>query len=642
MPLALASSNPRPAPAPAPRVLIDAYLAYLAQTRRQCDTRYERAAERFFVLWPDPMAWAAEALEERRATNRRTRTLVMFLMLHRHLRPGYDYLLDITLLPLWRELPATPLQGDLEQFRVASRELGFTSQVSKGAAGLVAARLLIQTGRGLTELTDNDIAAFDAALRERQARTGRGTGHYGRALFSTRSVLYHLGILARPPTHRARTPAQGYEQRLAGWGVSDQLRPTFVAYLKRLHATLAPSTVSGRATGLAHFGAHLAEVDPALPSVANLDRQRHIETYLTATATATRQVDGAPISIEERRQRIIAVHCFLNDIGQWGLKDAPDRRLVFPRDAPRRPQPLPRYLPADTDRRLSDALLTSPETLAANALLLCRATGLRIGELVDLELDCVHEVPGQGAWLKVPLGKLATERMVPLDDQTLAIVDRIVAARSPGRPLPHPRDGRLVEFLLTHHGRRLTDYALRGTLQRAAQAAGIGPVTPHQLRHTYATALINAGVSLQALMALLGHSSAAMSLRYGRLFDATVRADYERALTLAKERLGPVLPDAPSDEPQGDWRELPLIKSRMAGGYCLRTAAQGVCPYTNICEHCPNYRSEPAMLAVLSAQRVDAQTLAADARNRGWDDEASRHTALVDRLDTLIAKTNAA
>jgi hypothetical protein len=103
-------------------------------------------------------------------------------------------------------------------------------------------------------------------------------------------------------------------------------------------------------------------------------------------------------------------------------------------------------------------------------------------------------------------------------------------------------------------------------------------------------------------MALLGHSSAEMSLRYGRLFDATVRADYERGLTLAKQRLGPVLPQAPAGEPDSNWRELPLIKSRMAGGYCLRTAAQGVCAYTNICEHCPNYRSEPALLAVLSAQ----------------------------------------
>ena len=83
--------------------------------------------------------------------------------------------------------------------------------------------------------------------------------------------------------------------------------------------------------------------------------------------------------------------------------------------------------------------------------------------------------------------------------------------------------------------------------------------------------MVNAGVSLQALMALLGHVSAEMSLRYGRLFDTTVRAEYERALELAKSRLGelstgrtriPVTGD-------GDWRDAPAIKARLAGGYCL-------------------------------------------------------------------------
>jgi integrase len=84
-----------------------------------------------------------------------------------------------------------------------------------------------------------------------------------------------------------------------------------------------------------------------------------------------------------------------------------------------------------------------------------------------------------------------------------------------------------------------------GVGRRAARRAGprllgrarLPPATPHQLRHTWATALINAGCSLQALMAMPGHTSAAMSLRYARLFDATVRADYERALAQAKTRL---------------------------------------------------------------------------------------------------------
>src|SRR4029077_14631229 len=226
------------------------------------------------------------------------------------------------------------------------------------------------------------------------------------------------------------------------------------------------------------------------------------------------------------------------------------------------------------------------------------------GELIDLELDCVHEIPGQGAWLKVPLGKLNTERMVPLDDETVAIIDRIVAHRSPGRPLPHPRTGRPTEFLLTHHGQRVTVYMLRDVITQVAHDAGLPHTTPHQLRHTYATALVNAGVSLQSLMALLGHVSAEMSLRYGRLFDATVRDEYTRALDLAKAQLGPVLPGDRTQLPLaavsgGNWRDAPLIKSRLAGGYCLRTAAQGPCAYANICEHCPNFRSEASFLPVL-------------------------------------------
>src|SRR5271165_5532890 len=107
MPLALARTDPGPAPAPGE--LVDAYVAYLARTGRPPDARYRHAAERFFARWPDPMAWAEQPLGRRRQVRGRARTLLTFLMLHRHLRPGYDYLLDITLLPLWRELPASPL-----------------------------------------------------------------------------------------------------------------------------------------------------------------------------------------------------------------------------------------------------------------------------------------------------------------------------------------------------------------------------------------------------------------------------------------------------------------------------------------------------------------------------------------------------
>jgi hypothetical protein len=142
-------------------------------------------------------------------------------------------------------------------------------------------------------------------------------------------------------------------------------------------------------------------------------------------------------------------------------------------------------------------------------------------------------------------------------------------------------------------------------------------------------------------MALLGHQSAEMSLRYGRLFDQTVRADYERALALAKQRLGPVLPEQTPAALEGDWRQAPLLKARLAGGYCLRTPAQGARAYANICEHCPNFRTEASFLPILATQRTDAEALAADAEQRGWAEEAARHRALVQRLDLLISRAQA-
>lgn len=353
------------------------------------------------------------------------------------------------------------------------------------------------------------------------------------------------------------------------------------------------------------------------------------------------------ITVADRSRRVLALMGFLSEITEWGWAEAPPRKLVFRDDNPKLPQPLPRYLPVDVDRRLTEVLTQRPgNELAAAALRLQRACGLRIGELLDLELDCVHELPEHGSWLKIPLGKLETERMVPLDDEILTLIDHITELRCHGRPMPHPRYRRRAQFLFTHHGRRLSQRAVRDELDRATHVAGLDHVTPHQLRHTYATALVNAGVSLQALMALLGHASAEMSLRYGRLFDKTVRTEYERALELAKQQVhvpatGTINLPLADITGGANWQDTPLLKSRLAGGFCLRAPAQGACPYANICEHCPSFHTDASSLPILAAQRVDAETLARDAEQRGWITEAERHHRLIAQLDTLINQAQA-
>jgi integrase len=629
-----------------PSELLGGYHAALA-ARGAGNKSFSCAARSFLARWPNPQAWAAESLAVRLSASPSTRPFLNYLMLSGQLHPGYDYLLERKLPAVLREASGGPLGGDRARFLAAAAGLGYLPRVAAGLCSQIAMRMLIQAGRPLTGLTDADITAFAEAIDVRERACGRSMKHYRDALHTSRTVIYHMGAPVTPAatkqTGHLRWPwARHFDGAAPGIGRS------LAAYLECASGTRVRSTVLHMAGRLGHFARFLAACDPALASLAGLDRQRHIEPYLAAVAATRNPRTATVLSASERRSRILTVGRMIDDIIEWGWAEAPPRRLVFTRDIPRLPRALPRYLPPDADRALAAALHASPHRLLAAALLLLRATGMRIGELLDLELDCVHEVPGAGAWLKVPLGKLDTERMVPIDEDALALLDEITGHRSPGRPLPHPRTGQLADFLLTHQGRRVSAHTLRGELHRAAAEAGITAATPHQLRHTYATALVNSGVSLQALMALLGHVSAEMSLRYGRLFDATVREEYERALTLAKAQLGPVLPANREALPiaaigggTASWQDTPLIKSRLAGGYCLRTAAQGPCAYANICEHCPNFRNDPAFLPVLATQRADTEALLADAEGRGWASEAARHRKLVERLDLLITRAQA-
>jgi integrase len=645
------STTPAPAsaasaePAPAPEALLSQYAGWLA-ARGRGNRCFADGAAGFLRRWPDPRSFAAEPLAVMLAQDQQTRPFITFLLLHDLLRPGYDYLVNRKFASLVELARGTRMEQDLGGYQQAAAELGFSPHVCSRSAERVIIRLLIQTGRQLHDLAVTDLRDAEAAFRARGERHGGDWSNDRVYLHASWAVLFHLGVIDVTPPNRRRREHDGHAHHFGG--VPAWLAARLEDYTSAISGTHEPTTMDGIAIRLGHFGRHLAAVDPGLDSLAGLDRQRHIETYLAATAVATALRGGQRIGAGEQRNRIITLGRFLADITEWQWPDAPARRLVFTRDIPKLPRPLPRYLPADADRLIGEALEASPNRLFADALLLARATGARIGELLDLEIDCVHEVPGTGAWLKIPLGKLDSERMVPLDDDTVALIDRIAATRSPGRPLKHPKTGRPAEFLFTHFGKRVSAQALRDELARACKAAGMPKATPHQLRHSWATALINAGCSLQALMVMLGHTSAAMSLRYARLFDATVRADYEHALAQAKTILTvpppagqAMLPVTDITGGNADWKDTPLIKSRLGGGYCLRTAAQGSCAYANICEHCPSFRTDAAFLPVLAAQRTDTEKLLADAEARGWGEEAARHRRLLERLDQRMAQTEA-
>lgn len=221
-----------------------------------------------------------------------------------------------------------------------------------------------------------------------------------------------------------------------------------------------------------------------------------------------------------RGGRIFHVRNYLQWLFERNAIDIDPDFLLRASDIPKIPSYLPRPFPPDADRELQKRFLADG-TIFGQALFLMRRSGVRIGELVRLELACLERDLNGNVFLKVPLGKLDNERLVPLDDQArdvLSALQRQCLQSAEFLILPNLSRRKLMEHLSLF-------------LKQIAQGLEIqGPIVSHRLRHTYATQLLNAGLSLVTIMKLLGHRSFRMTMRYAAISQQTIVDDYHAAL----------------------------------------------------------------------------------------------------------------
>ncbi len=299
-----------------------------------------------------------------------------------------------------------------------------------------------------------------------------------------------------------------------------RLEPIFEAQIQTLALTLRPGTVDRYRSTARRFLAHLRAAFPKLHRLSQLRRDPHLLSWFRSQAE-----QQPPLSNSTRLNHLIDLRRLLDDLAAHGHSLSP--HLIRPEDFPPQPRFLPRPLPLQEDQRLQQELRRTDD-LPCNALLLTRATGIRIGECVNLPPDCLRQV-GPDQWaLHVPLGKLHTERLVPVDPELRQIVERILARRGSAPPSYLAKSQGL---LLPRCGsRRVLLNTLRSALAQAAKRAGCStPVTPHRLRHSYATELLRLGVSLPALMQLLGHKDIRMTLRYVQVTQQDLQREFHQA-----------------------------------------------------------------------------------------------------------------
>jgi site-specific recombinase XerD len=211
----------------------------------------------------------------------------------------------------------------------------------------------------------------------------------------------------------------------------------------------------------------------------------------------------------------------LEELADQGIAIHPSIFRFKPRP---RPDSLPRHLQETEAQHLEAHMLERLETqdplmrLENACYFVLAHTGLRAGECLDLRM---HDLDLQGRRLMVREGKGQRDRVVYLSDTACRALQLYLGAAA------HPTQVILFTF---PDGHPFSYMWLYEHILALAEEAGIAEVTPHRLRHTLATRLLNSGMDITRIQKLLGHAQVNTTLIYARVQDQTVESDYRRAM----------------------------------------------------------------------------------------------------------------
>jgi hypothetical protein len=300
-----------------------------------------------------------------------------------------------------------PIQ--LEGLWEVARRLGWSYYWSRSVIDQFVPAVVAWSSTPIDQLSGEGLDAFEEALGDVTSASATTRKQWHGRLFGLRQLLFECGQIDQPPTRGPRGAT--IEDRLSSVPAAE-IRDAVARYVTARSAVLSRSSVQGLVNDLIPFGMFLSEHHPdwrASPSSSAATSR--------SSWCGTAPGPGGDASPGTGRCRprwahatVLAVRNFLDDITLWGWADRPARRLVFAADVPRLPRPLPRALAPDADAALMDAVARLDDPFARATLMLVRRAGLRLGECLDLELGCVVDYGPTGIWLRVPLGKLGTDR----------------------------------------------------------------------------------------------------------------------------------------------------------------------------------------------------------------------------------------
>jgi integrase/recombinase XerD len=273
----------------------------------------------------------------------------------------------------------------------------------------------------------------------------------------------------------------------------------------------SPHTVSAYRSDLGHYLAWLATRSLA---VATAVKAEHVRDYVVELA-------GARTTVARKLSSIKNFHRFLLDEGV--VTDDATRELR----APKLPGRLPKALTVAQVQDLLDAIVgDDPIALRDRALLeLLYATGARVSELTEMSLDDLVDDQGRTAEVVRVTGKGRKQRIVPVGSYARAALDSYLTRARPAL-IKNAKKATPVVFLGARGGPLSRQNAWL-VLQEAAKRAHLeGLVSPHTLRHSFATHVLSGGADIRVVQELLGHASVSTTQIYTKVTIDTLRDVY--------------------------------------------------------------------------------------------------------------------
>jgi len=278
---------------------------------------------------------------------------------------------------------------------------------------------------------------------------------------------------------------------------------------------LSPHSLAAYRRDLALYGDYLAARGIANPLEAVAEDLAEFVAWVRERRTA----EGRPFATATVARTLVAVRGLHRFLVREGLTAVDPTVEVT---GPRAPRPLPKALPLErVERLLAAPLGDDPAALRDRALLeLLYGSGLRISEAVDLDVD---DLDLDGAVVRA-FGKGRKERLVPVGRPARRALEAWLTRGRPALARTAPA------LFVNLRGGRLTRQGAWKLLKAHAERAGLGEaVSPHVLRHSFATHLLDNGADVRVVQELLGHANVNTTQVYTLVSRARLRAVYERA-----------------------------------------------------------------------------------------------------------------